>query len=364
MKFLDRAKIFIQSGNGGAGAVSFRREANVPRGGPDGGDGGAGGNVTAICVDSLNTLVDYRYRQHFKATTGGHGAGRNRTGAKGKDVVLELPRGTQIITDDKTAVLADLTEIGQEAMLAVGGDGGRGNAHFKSATNQAPRRAESGEEGTGMWVWLQLKLIADVGLIGLPNAGKSSFLASVSSARPKIADYPFTTLHPQLGVVRLGGDEFVVADMPGLIKDAHKGVGLGHRFLQHSERCHVLLHLVDATANDPVADWQTIQKELTAYGENVATDTDIGHRQTITALTKADASDAKRLTALTHALKKAGAGEVNVISSFAKIGLDALLGRLIKPIAEARNAQAKSAEAPYDSLHATKYHSRLNSVLV
>ncbi|MCG8626483.1 MAG: GTPase ObgE [Proteobacteria bacterium] len=359
MKFLDRAKIFIQSGNGGAGAVSFRREANVPRGGPDGGDGGVGGNVTAICVDSLNTLVDYRYRQHFKATTGGHGAGRNRTGARGSDVVLKLPRGTQILTDDKSAILADLTEIGQEAMLAMGGSGGRGNAHFKSATNQAPRRAETGEEGTGMWVWLQLKLIADVGLIGLPNAGKSSFLASVSSARPKIADYPFTTLHPQLGVVMHAGDEFVVADMPGLIKDAHKGVGLGHRFLQHSERCHVLLHLVDATTANPVADWQTIQKELTAYGEELPPN--IKSRQVITALTKADASDGKRLTELTHALKKVGAGEVAVISSLAKTGLDALLGRLIKLVAQTHTPQTKSATAPYDSLHATKYHSRLAS---
>ena len=229
MKFLDQAKIFIRSGNGGPGSVSFRREANVPMGGPDGGDGGRGGDVIARCVGGLNTLIDYRYQQHFKADSGIPGAGRNRSGGRGKDVIMNLPVGTQIISDDGEAVLADLTKEGQEVILASGGIGGKGNAYFKSSTNQAPRRAQPGEKGSEMWIWLRLKLIADAGLLGLPNAGKSTFLSVVSAARPKIADYPFTTLHPNLGVVGIDGQEFVMADIPGLIEGAHQGAGIGHR---------------------------------------------------------------------------------------------------------------------------------------
>src|SRR5499427_8512665 len=247
MKFLDQAKVYIRSGNGGAGCVSFRREKFIEFGGPDGGDGGRGGDVIAQCVDGLNTLIDYRYQQHFKAKTGGHGMGKNRSGAAGADIVLKVPKGTQIFDEDNETLLADLTEIGDRAILAKGGNGGFGNAHFKTSTNRAPRRANPGLAGEERTIWLRLKLIADAGLVGLPNAGKSTFLASVSAAKPKIADYPFTTLHPHLGVVSVDDREFVLADIPGLIAGAHEGAGLGDRFLGHVERCRVLLHLVDGT---------------------------------------------------------------------------------------------------------------------
>ncbi len=289
MKFLDQAKIFIQSGNGGPGSVSFRREAHVPRGGPDGGDGGRGGSVLAECVDGLNTLIDYRYQQHFKAQSGRPGAGRNKNGASGADIILKLPVGTQILNDDNDMVIADLTKVGQQIVLARGGDGGRGNASFKSSVNQAPRRHETGFPGQEMWVWLRLKLIADAGLLGMPNAGKSTFLSCVSEAKPKIADYPFTTLHPRLGVVRNDQREFVLADIPGLVEGAHQGIGLGHRFLGHVERCRVLLHLVDATAEQPVENWRVIREELAAY------DADLASRKEITAISKADACDEERL---------------------------------------------------------------------
>src|SRR5919199_4930445 len=267
MKFLDQAKVHVKAGDGGAGAVSFRREKFIEFGGPDGGDGGRGGDVWAECVDGLNTLIDYRYRQHFKAEKGHHGMGKNRAGPGGRDVVLRVPVGTQILDEDNETVLADLTEIGQRALLARGGNGGFGNAHFKSATNQAPRRANPGQPGEERWIWLRLKLIADAGLVGLPNAGKSTFLAAVSAARPKIADYPFTTLHPQLGVVRLSAaEEFVLADIPGLIEGAHEGAGLGARFLGHIERCAVLLHLIDGAAGDVVKAWRTVREEMAAYG--------------------------------------------------------------------------------------------------
>ena len=354
MKFLDQAKIFIQSGHGGAGAVSFRREANIPRGGPDGGDGGAGGNVVAECVDNLNTLIDYRYRQHFKASHGGHGMGKTRNGKNGKDMLLKLPAGTEILTEDKTTCLADLTHIGQRVTLAAGGDGGRGNTHFKSATKQAPRQAEKGWPGQGMWIWLRLKLIADVGLIGLPNAGKSSFLAAVSAARPKIADYPFTTLHPQLGMVDRHGSAFVIADMPGLIKGAHSGVGLGQRFLQHMERCGLLLHLVDATAADPMGDWQTIRHELTKYA-----DARLAQCPHITVLSKADACDATRLADLTQQAEKMTGGEVMAISSIARTGLEALLDSISQHIL--RRQTADKQPAAYDSLAETAYHNRSKS---
>jgi len=266
MKFLDQAKIFVRSGDGGGGSVSFRREKFIEFGGPDGGDGGRGGDVWLECVDGLNTLIDYRYQQHFRAGTGGHGMGRNRAGAKGPDVVLRVPPGTQVLAEDQETLLADLTKPGERKLLLEGGNGGFGNAHFKSATNQAPRRANPGQQGQECWIWLRLKLIADAGLVGLPNAGKSTFLATVTAAKPKIADYPFTTLHPNLGVVRVGQREFVLADIPGLIEGASEGAGLGTRFLGHVERTRVLLHLVDATSEDVAGDYRTVRRELKAYG--------------------------------------------------------------------------------------------------
>jgi len=339
MKFLDQAKVYIQSGNGGPGCVSFRREAHVPRGGPDGGDGGRGGSVIAECVQGLNTLIDYRYQQHFKAPSGRPGAGRNRAGLSGGDVTLKLPVGTQILNEDGDLVLADLTEIGQRITLARGGDGGRGNATFKSSTNQAPRRADKGFPGMGMWVWLRLKLIADAGLVGLPNAGKSTFLAATSAARPKIADYPFTTLHPGLGVVGIDDHEFVLADIPGLVEGAHEGVGLGHRFLGHVERCQVLLHLVDGTADDPIGNWQTIRRELSAY------DDDLGEKQEITAISKADSLDPDRIATLTAELNAAGADDVQAISSVSGQGMTKLLRQLYGIILQNR-ADAEAIDNP------------------
>ncbi len=259
MKFLDQAKIYVRSGNGGAGCAGFRREKFIEFGGPDGGDGGRGGDVILECVDGLNTLIDYRYAQHFKAETGHHGMGSQRTGGAGKDIMLRLPRGTQVFAEDNETLLADLTEIGQRIVLLKGGDGGYGNLHYKSSTNRAPRRADKGWPGEELWIWLRLKLIADIGLVGLPNAGKSTFLAATSNARPKIADYPFTTLTPGLGVVKVGDREFVMADIPGLIEGAHEGSGLGTRFLGHVERCRALLHLVDGTQDDIVGAYRTVR---------------------------------------------------------------------------------------------------------
>ncbi|MCE2516473.1 MAG: GTPase ObgE [Alphaproteobacteria bacterium] len=330
MKFLDQAKVYIQSGNGGPGCVSFRREAHVPRGGPDGGDGGRGGSVIAECVNGLNTLIDYRYQQHFKAPSGRGGAGRNRAGPSGGDITLKLPVGTQIMNEDGDLVLADLTEVGQRIVLAQGGDGGRGNASFKSSTNQAPRRADKGFPGLGMWVWLRLKLIADAGLIGLPNAGKSTFLAATSSARPKIANYPFTTLHPGLGVVGVDDHEFVLADIPGLVEGAHEGVGLGHRFLGHVERCQVLLHLVDGTADDPAADWQTVRDELNAY------DAGLGAKREITAISKIDSLTEDEVDELTASLKAAGAKEVVAVSAVAGLNVVETLRQLYDIINQSR----------------------------
>ena len=326
MKFLDQAKIFIQSGNGGGGCVSFRREAHVPRGGPDGGNGGKGGNIIAKCVDSLNTLIDYRYQQHFKAQPGRPGAGRNRSGMNGENITLKLPVGTQVLTEDGDIVLADLTEVGQEITLARGGDGGHGNAAFKSSTNQAPRRADKGYAGMGMWIWLRLKLIADAGLVGLPNAGKSTFLAATSAARPKIADYPFTTTNPNLGVVAVHDNEFIMADIPGLVEGAHEGIGLGHRFLGHVERCQVLVHLVDGTATDPVADWQVIRGELMAYSESLM------NKHIITAISKTDALDDEQIEAIKHALITVGAENVTAVSAVSKKGLTMLLQNIYTTI--------------------------------
>jgi GTP-binding protein len=299
MKFLDQARVYVRSGDGGAGAVSFRREKFIEFGGPDGGDGGRGGDVVIKCADGLNTLIDFRYQQHFKAKTGMHGMGRNRAGGRGPDVVLKAPVGTQVFDEETGAMLADLTEPGQRVVVAQGGNGGFGNAHFATATNRAPRRANPGQPGIERTLLLRLKLIADAGLIGLPNAGKSTFLAAVSAAKPKIADYPFTTLHPGLGVARIDGREFVLADIPGLIEGAHEGHGLGDRFLGHVERCGALVHLVDATGANAGADYRTVRRELAAYGAGLAGKTEI------VTLSKVDAVNEATLKKQTERLSRA-----------------------------------------------------------
>jgi GTP-binding protein len=323
MKFLDQAKIFIRSGNGGNGCVGFRREKFIEFGGPDGGDGGRGGDVIAHCVDGLNTLIDYRYAQHFKAETGHQGSGSQRTGSAGKDIVLRLPRGTQILDEDNETVLLDLTEVGQKVTLLKGGDGGFGNLHYKTSTNRAPRRADKGWPGEERWVWLRLKLIADIGLVGLPNAGKSTFLAANSNARPKIADYPFTTLTPGLGVVKVGNREFVMADIPGLIEGAHEGAGLGTRFLGHVERCRALLHLVDGTQDDVARAYKTVRRELRAYGGNLA------RKKEIVALNKTDAMTKADIEKKRAQLAKASRKTVHVISGVSGSGVQKLLGELM-----------------------------------
>ena len=322
MKFLDLAKVYIRSGSGGGGCVSFRREKFVEHGGPDGGDGGRGGDVWAVAVDGLNTLIDFRYQQHFFAKNGIPGMGRQRTGADGDDIVLRVPAGTEILDEDEETVIADLTEVGQRVLLAQGGNGGWGNLRFKTATNQAPRRANPGQEGVERTIWLRLKLIADVGLLGLPNAGKSTFLAATSNARPKIADYPFTTLHPNLGVVGVDNAEFVIADIPGLIEGAHEGRGLGDMFLGHVERCAVLLHLVDGTAEDVAADYDVIIGELEAYGGELA------DKPRITALNKIDALSDEEIAEKSAALREASGGDVMLISGVARTGVTEALRAL------------------------------------
>jgi GTP-binding protein len=334
MKFLDQAKVFIKAGDGGAGAVSFRREKFIEFGGPDGGDGAKGGDVVAECVSGLNTLIDYRYQQHFKAKTGGHGMGRNRHGAASPDVVLKVPVGTEIYEEDGETLIADLTKVGARVVLAKGGNGGFGNAYFKSSTNRAPRRANPGLPGEEKWIVLRLKLIADAGLVGLPNAGKSTFLAAVSAAKPKIADYPFTTLVPGLGVVRAGDGEFVLADIPGLIAGAHEGAGLGDRFLGHIERCRVLLHLVDATLDDPVEAYRTVRRELEAYGHGLA------EKAEVVALSKADALDDAELATRAKALRRAAKRTPFVLSAVSGRGMTEALFELQRSIAE------KKAEDP------------------
>ena len=315
MKFLDRAKIYTASGAGGNGALSFRREKFIEFGGPDGGDGGRGGDVVVEAVDNLNTLIDYRYQQHFKAERGRPGAGRNRTGADGADCTLRVPIGTQVFAEDEETLLADLTEPGQRVVLLQGGRGGRGNTAFKSSTNQAPRRADPGEPAQELWIWLRLKLIADVGLIGLPNAGKSTFLAAVSRARPKIADYPFTTLHPNLGVANIDGRELVIADIPGLIEGASEGAGLGHRFLGHVERCQALLHLVDGTQEDIADAYRTVRAELAAYGGGLA------NKPEIVALSKRDALDPATLKSRKRKLERAAGQKVLALSAVSGEGM-------------------------------------------
>ncbi|MBB5692742.1 GTPase ObgE [Muricoccus pecuniae] len=334
MKFLDEAKVYLKAGDGGDGVVAFRREKYIEFGGPDGGNGGRGGDVLAEAVEGLNTLIDYRYAQHFKARKGGNGAGSDRTGAASDDVVLKVPVGTVILAEDKETVLADLTKPGQTAILCRGGDGGHGNAHFKTSTNRAPRRADKGYPGEERWVWLRLKLIADAGLVGLPNAGKSTFLAASSAARPKIADYPFTTLHPQLGVVRLSAtEEFVLADIPGLIEGAHEGAGLGDRFLGHIERCAVLLHLIDGTQADPAEAYRTVRAELEGYGGGLS------EKPEIVALNKTDAMTPQARTSRVKALTRAAGKEPLLISGATGAGVPEALRALADTVHRAREAE-------------------------
>ena len=334
MKFLDQAKVYIRSGDGGDGALSFRREKFIEFGGPDGGNGGRGGDVWAECVANLNTLIDYRYKQHYKAKRGGNGMGKERSGARGEDVVLRVPPGTQIFEEDNATPIADLTHPGERVLLAAGGNGGFGNAHFKSSTNRAPRRFNPGLPGEEKTIWLRLKLIADAGVIGLPNAGKSTFLAAVSAARPKIAEYPFTTLHPNLGVVRAGDSDFVLADIPGLIEGAHEGAGIGDRFLGHVERCRALLHLVDGTSEHVAADYRTVREELSAYGAALE------DKHEIVALSKCDALDEATQKKRAQALRRACKSDVIRLSAVSGQGVQDVLHRLAAIKGEARSAPA------------------------
>lgn len=337
MKFLDLAKVYIRSGSGGGGCISFRREKFIEYGGPDGGDGGNGGNVIAEAVDGLNTLIDFRYQQHFFAQNGQHGMGRQRTGFTGEDIILKVPVGTEILDEDEETVIADLTEVGQRIALARGGNGGFGNLHFKTSTNQAPRRSNPGQDGIERTIWLRLKLIADVGLLGMPNAGKSTFLAATSNARPKIADYPFTTLVPNLGVVGVDNVEFVVADIPGLIEGASEGRGLGDTFLGHVERCAILLHLVDGTTGDPMRDYKTIIHELEAYGGVMA------EKPRITVLNKIDALDAEERVFLLEEMQAVVAGPVMLMSGVTKEGTVDVLRALRTQIDDTRLRHRKEA---------------------
>ena len=343
MKFLDEAKVYIRSGDGGKGCVSFRREKFIPNGGPDGGNGGRGGSVIAECVSGLNTLIDYRYQQHFKAKKGQQGMGSNCTGLSSDDIVMKLPVGTQIFEDDQETLVADLTRVGQKIVLAHGGKGGFGNQNFKTSTNQAPRVATPGEEGQERWLWLRLKLMSDAGLLGLPNAGKSTFLSASSRAKPKIADYPFTTLTPQLGVVYIDGQEFVLADIPGLIEGAHEGVGLGLKFLGHVERAGVLLHLIDGTQEDVVTAYKTIRKELKAYSPELA------KKEEIIALNKCDAIDEDEIKEKAAALKKASKKKIWKISAVTGDGVEDVLREMISNInVERQKAKDKQAQEDRD----------------
>ncbi|MEQ9333076.1 GTPase ObgE [Thalassobaculum sp.] len=338
MKFLDQAKVYIKSGDGGGGCVSFRREAFIEFGGPDGGDGGRGGDVIVECVDALNTLIDFRYQQHFRAENGRPGSGRNMTGAGGQDIVLRVPVGTQLWDEDYETLLADMTEPGQRVVLAKGGDGGLGNAHYKSSTNQAPRKHTPGWPGREMWIWLRLKLIADAGLVGLPNAGKSTFLAAVTAAKPKIADYPFTTLHPGLGVVRIDDDEMVLADIPGLIEGAHEGAGLGDRFLGHVERCAAILHLVDGTGENPIEAWRTVRTELEAYDERFV------DKPEILAINKIDAMPEEDVQALKELFVEETGIEPLAISGTSGAGTRDVLRRIMALVHARRRVEKAEAQ--------------------
>lgn len=330
MKFLDEAKIYLESGKGGPGCVSFRREKYIEHGGPNGGNGGKGGDVYFECMDALNTLIDFRYKQHFRADPGKHGSGNNRSGPGGADCVVPVPVGTQVLAEDKETVLADFTTPGERLLFLKGGDGGFGNAHYKSSTNQAPRKFTPGWPGQEMAVWLRLKLIADAGLVGLPNAGKSTFLAACSNAKPKIADYPFTTLHPNLGVVKAGDTDFVIADIPGLIEGAHEGTGLGTRFLGHIERTSVILHLIDSTSDDVVRDYKIIRNELKEYGH------DLDDKEEIIALNKADAIGDELAQDQAKMLEKAVKKPVHILSAVSGKGVEKILFKLAANIREAK----------------------------
>lgn len=334
MKFLDQAKIYVKAGDGGAGCVSFRREKFIEFGGPNGGDGGRGGDIVIECVQGLNTLIDFRFQQHFKAKIGGHGMGADRHGANGETKVLKVPPGTQVFDEDGETLIADLTEPGQRFVLCKGGNGGFGNAYFKTSTNQAPRHANPGLPGEERWVWLRLKLIADAGLVGLPNAGKSTFLATVTAAKPKIADYPFATLHPGLGVVRVDGREMVLADIPGLIEGAHEGHGLGDRFLGHIERCRVLLHLVEGTSEHAGKAYKTVRAELAAYGHGLE------DKPEILALSKADALSPELLKEQVARLKRAAKRAPIILSAASGQGVDEALRALFAVVEEARREEA------------------------
>jgi GTP-binding protein len=340
MKFLDQAKAYIRSGSGGPGCISFRREKFVEYGGPNGGDGGRGGDVWVEAVPGLNTLIDYRYQQHFKAQNGEHGMGSQRTGKDGYDVTLKVPLGTEILDEDNETVIADLAEEGQRVLLARGGNGGWGNLHFKSSTNQAPRRANPGQPAIERTIWLRLKLIADSGLVGLPNAGKSTFLAACSNAKPKIADYPFTTLHPNLGVIGIDETEFVMADIPGLIEGAHEGRGVGDRFLGHIERCAVLLHLVDATSNDVLGDYRVIEGELAAYGGGLE------NKPRIVVLNKCDALPESEAEDLMILLREEGVPVAHTISGATGQGVQTVLRELRTEIDRDRTAERDALVEP------------------
>jgi GTPase len=339
MKFLDEAKIYVKAGNGGAGAVSFRREKFIEFGGPDGGDGGTGGDVWVEAANDLNTLIDYRYQQHFKVRTAGHGMGRLRAGESTEDIVLKVPVGTEIVDEDHETVLADLQVAGQRYRVAKGGNGGFGNHYFKSATNRSPGRANQGQEGEERWIWLHLKLIADAGIIGLPNAGKSTLLSVVSAARPKIADYPFTTLHPQLGVVRANDNSFVLADIPGLIEGAHEGAGLGTRFLGHIERCALLLHMIDVTGDDPVKAYRTVREELKAYSKLLA------DKEEIVAFNKVDAIDDKSLEKKLKAFETKLKIKPMLISAAAAKNTDKLMSKIMTVVTRANVRHQDSVKA-------------------
>ena len=333
MKFLDQAKIYAKSGDGGGGAVSFRREKYIEFGGPDGGDGGRGGDIIFECVANLNTLVDFRYQQHIKAKRGGHGMGKNRTGASGQSVVIKVPIGTQVLDDNQEVVIIDMVEVGMRTVILKGGNGGAGNARFKTSTNQAPRKAGLGSSGEERWFWLRLKLIADVGLVGLPNAGKSTLLASVSQAKPKVGAYPFTTLHPNLGVVSVGHEEFILADIPGLVEGSSGGAGLGLQFLGHVERCPLLLHIVDVTIENVVEAYQTVCSELNAYGSN------LDKKIQFLALNKCDSLDQSEIENKSEQLQEISGLKVFIISGVARTGIRELISALFLSVKEYKKAE-------------------------